>query len=34
VSAFPERVVGSARASTFSRCYGVAARNLYPSSLM
>src|SRR6266851_2963368 len=34
VSAFPERVVGSACASSFSRCYGAAARKLYTSSLM
>src|SRR5262249_14450120 len=34
VSAFPERVIGSACAASFSRCYGAAARKLYPSSLM
>ena len=34
VSAFPEMVVGSACASSFSRCYGAAARKLHPSSLM
>ena len=31
VSAFPEMAVGSARTSSFSRCYGAAARKLHPS---
>src|SRR6202022_4669532 len=34
VSAFPERVVGSTCALSFSRCYGAAARKLHTSSLM
>src|SRR5260221_14720650 len=34
VSAFPERVVGSACALSFSRCYGAAARKLHTSPLM
>jgi hypothetical protein len=33
-AAFPDMAVGSARTSSFSRCYGAAARKLHPSSLM
>ncbi len=31
---FPDMAVGSAYTSSFSRCYGAAARKLHPSSLM
>src|SRR6266849_4285756 len=34
ISAFPDMAVGSAYTSSFSRCYGAAARKLHTSSLM
>src|SRR6202171_64373 len=34
ISAFPDMAVGSACTSSFSRCYGAAARKLHTSSLM
>src|SRR3981189_977815 len=34
ISTFPDMAVGSAYTSSFSRCYGAAARKLHTSSLM